>query len=282
MRYAIVISTALLLLQPPSSSAQDTRDSLAATGQNNTRKLVATGIVATVIGTSVIWSIDAWWQGRSHPFNFYNEGWFNDYSLGIDKVGHAYASYFYFHTFRNTLQWGGFDEADALWWSTGITGALALSLEVGDGFSTWGFSYEDFLSNSAGLAFGFLQTQAPFLQNFALKWSYIPVRKRDGVNFTQHYDAHTYWISCNVHNLLPEKWQQYWPGFLSLAFGYSTAGGQTRREAVIGLDLNLDAFSISSQDLQLVRKTVNMFHVPLPAVKFGENRKAEYSLFHLE
>jgi hypothetical protein len=282
MRRTPLLVSALTILLLSRAYADNPPDTLLTSDQNSTRKYVATGIVATVIGTSVIWSIDAWWQGRAHSFNFYNEGWFDDYSLGIDKVGHAYASYFYFNTFRNTLRWGGIDDQDALWWSAGLTEALALSLEIGDGFSTWGFSHEDFLSNTAGLSFGLLQTQVPFLQNFTLKWSYVPVRKRDGLNFTQHYDAHTYWLSCNVHNLLPETWRKYWPRFLSLAVGYSTASGQNKREAVIGLDLNLEAFDIADPDVQLVQKTLNMIHVPMPGVKLGEEKKPEYFLFHLE
>ncbi len=56
-----------------------------------------------------------------------------------------------------------------------------------------------------GLGYGMLQTEVPFLQNFNLKWSYVPA---DGYRlpprFTDHYDAHTYWLTINVHNLLPK------------------------------------------------------------------------------
>ncbi len=246
-----------------------------------TRKLVASGIMASIIGTSVVWSVDAWWQGRSHPFNFHNEGWFNDYSLGVDKVGHAYASYFYFHTFHNVMLWGGFDPSTALWWGAGITELLALFLEVGDGFSTFGFSYEDLLSNTLGVTYGLLQVKVPFLQNFSLKWSYIPAGQRDALNFTQHYDAHTYWLSCNIHGLLPDEWKDYWPRFVQLAAGYSVDANQTRREGVIGLDFNLEIFPAPNPDILLLQKTINMFHVPAPAIKLTERKEPRYYLFHL-
>ena len=237
--------------------------------------------MAGIIGTTVIWSVDAWWQGRTHPFNFYSEGWFNDYSLGVDKVGHTFASYFYFHTFHNVLLWGGFDPSTALWWGAGISEFLALSLEIGDGFSTYGFSYEDLVANTLGVTYGVLQTNVPWLRNFSLKWSYIPVGQRDGLNFTQLYDAHTYWLSCNVHNLLPERWEYWWPSFLQLAVGYSVDGHQTRREGVIGLDFNLEVFPAPNADILLVQKTLNMFHIPAPAVKFTERKVPKYFLFHL-
>ena len=108
---------ALLILVSCVASGQDFADSLEGFPQrsaSSTRKFLATGIMAGIIGTSVVWSVDAWWQGRAHPFNFYNEGWFNDYSLGVDKAGHTFASYFYFHTFHNVMLWGGYDPSAAL------------------------------------------------------------------------------------------------------------------------------------------------------------------------
>lgn len=101
---AIVLATSTASAQDSTSSAADLFPHVK---QGLSRKIVATGIIAGMIGTSTIWAVDAWWQGRSHPFNFYSEGWFNDYSLGMDKIGHAYTSYFYFHTFHNIMLWGG-------------------------------------------------------------------------------------------------------------------------------------------------------------------------------
>lgn len=274
----------ILLFRSTSALAQDSASVLSAFPGNDlspTRKLAATGIIAGMIGTSAIWAADAWWQGRAHKFYFYSEGWFNDYSLGIDKIGHAFTSYFYFHTFHNIMLWGGFDPSVAFWWGAGITELLALCLEVGDGFSTFGFSYEDLLSNTFGLTYGMLQTRVPFLQNFSLKWSYIPVRQRDGLNFTQHYDSHTYWLSFNIHGLLPDRWKEYWPRWIQLAGGYSVDANQTRREGVIGIDFNLEILPAPSPDVLLVEKTLNMFHVPAPAVEFTERKPPRYYLFHL-
>lgn len=275
---------ALLLLGASRSVAQDSTASPATSPlQNNssTRKILASGILAGMIGTSTIWAVDAWWQGRARPFNFYSEGWFNDYSLGMDKAGHVFTSYFYYHTFRNVMLWGGFDPETAFWWGAGLAEFLALSLELGDGFSTFGFSYEDLLANTSGLAFGMLQTKIPLLRNFSLKWSYIPVGVHHALNFTQHYDEHTYWLSCNINGLLPGDWKAYWPKFLQVAIGYSTKTNQTRREAVVGLDFNLEVFPAASPEVLLVEKTFNMFHIPAPGVKFSEHQLPRYRFFHL-
>jgi hypothetical protein len=144
-----------------------------------------------------------------------------------------------------------------------------------------GFDYQDLVFNTAGIAYAWLQTDQPFLRNFNLKWSYIP---RGGFDwpprFTKHYDAHTYWLTANVHNLLPSGMQSFWPEFLQIAVGFGVDENVTRRELVFGLDFNLDVFSTDSETLLLVRNTLNMFHYPAPAVKFTEDRGPKYYLFH--
>jgi hypothetical protein len=125
-----------------------------------------------------------------------------------------------------------------------------------------------------------LTTRHPFLRNFNFKFSYVP---SDGYrfppHFTEHYDDHTYWLSCNLHELLPSPLQNFWPDWLALAIGYGVDDRQSKREAVIGLDLNLEVFSTHSEDLLLLRKTVNMFHIPAPAVKFTQTKPPRYYLF---
>jgi hypothetical protein len=54
----------------------------------------------------------------------------------------------------------------------------------------------------------------------------------------------------------------------------------TKREAVIGLDYNLEVIPTHSEDLLLIKRTLNMFHYPAPAVKFTETKSPKYYLFH--
>jgi len=276
--------TLLILLGTTCATAQDslrTIEGFSSGGESTFRRTVATGTIAGTLCLSLIWSFDEWWKGEAQPFHFFSEGWFNDYSLGIDKVGHAFTSYFYFHTYRNIMLWGGYDESTALWLGAGAAAFFALCVEIGDGFSPFGFSHEDFLSNLAGLGFGILQTQVPFMRNFNLKWSYIPESgDAHAQHFTRFYDAHTYWLTANMHELLPTSWNKYWPEFLQLAVGYSVSDHQTKREGVIGFDFNLEVFPAPNDDVLLLQKTVNMIHIPAPAVKFTEGRQPRYYLFH--
>ncbi len=246
---------------------------------SQTRRTIATAAVGGILAGSMVGAYFDWWKDARDPFRFKDDGLFNNYSLGVDKIGHAYTSYFYFNTFRNILMWGGYDEKSSLWWSAGAAVFFAVSIEIGDGFTDFGFSGWDLAFNMAGLGYGMLQTAVPFLQNFKLKWSYVP---QDGYRwppkFTDHYDAHTYWLACNVHQLLPEPLRGYWPEFIQLAIGYGVDDRQTRRKALIGFDLNLTVFRAEQPELRLLEQTVDLFHVPMPGVKFTEGKKPKYSL----
>jgi hypothetical protein len=256
-------------------------EGFAATQGLTPRKILATGLTAGILTGSLIESYYSWWKGAHDPFTFHAEGWFRN-ARGIDKAGHLFTSYFYFRTFRNLLLWGGYEEGTAFWWGAGLSAFFALSVEIGDGVSEYAFDYQDLVFNAAGLGYGMLQTSVPALRNFNLKWSYVP----DGgyrfpPRFTEHYDAHTYWLTVNVNNLLPESLEPYWPDVLQLGVGYSVADRVSRSEVVVGLDFNLEVLEPSSPDLALILRTMNTFHYPAPAVKFSEKRTPEYRLFHL-
>jgi hypothetical protein len=246
------------------------------------RKVIATGLMGGILAVSLVWSYDAWWKNSREPLHFQSENWLNGEHRGIDKAGHFYTSYFYFHTFRNVMLWGGYSPSTAMWWAAGAAAFFALTVEIGDGLSDIGFDYQDLVFNVGGLAYAMTQTEVPFLKNINIKWSYVPSGGYEfPPRFTRHYDAHTYWLTLNVHNLLPASLSTYWPEFLQLAAGYSVDENVTKREAVVGLDFNLGVFCAPNEDIRLLQKTVDMFHVPAPAVKFTEDRKPRYYLFHL-
>lgn len=274
--------TGLLLIGVVRGSAQDSV-SVGEFQQINGfsgRKVVASGLVGGLLVGSLVDSYYAWWKGATKPFTFYTEGWFSGDHIGIDKTGHLFTSYFYFHTFRNIMLWGGFEPSTALWWAVGTSAFFALSIEIGDGVSDYGFDYQDLVFNFSGIGYGILQTQFPVLKNFNFKWSYVP---RDGYrfppHFTNHYDEHTYWLAVNVNGLLPAALEPYWPDVLQIAVGYGVDDGISKREGVIGLDFNLEVFPTHSEDLLLLQKTVNMFHIPAPAIKFTEKKVPRYYLF---
>ncbi len=247
------------------------------------KKIVATGILGAWMVTSLVWSYDAWWKGTSAPFHLKSENWLNSSTLGIDKIGHFYTSYFYYNLFRNIMLWGGYDRTTAEWWAVGGAAFFALSVEIGDGFATtYGFDYQDVTFNLLGVGYGWLQHRVPMLNNFNFKWSFVPgTGYRFPVRFTDDYDAHTYWLTCDINKLLPASIEPYWPDFIQIAVGYGVDNLVTKREFIVGLDLNLlELFSPKQADLLLVIRTVDMLHLPAPAIKFTEQKVPRYYLFH--
>ncbi len=213
-----------------------------------------------------------WWKDVEKPFSFYSEGWFNDGYKGMDKIGHFYGSHATFKLAREFLLYAGLTPEAALWWGAGIAAFHSLEIEIGDGFSPWGFSFEDLLMGWLGIGYGMLQSEHPYFRNFAFKFSYWSSAIKSPANFTNDYDAMTVWLTVDVHNLLPESMQSWWPKYIRPAVGYGLGHDETRREFVIGLDLNLEAFTPCSDEMLLGQRFLNTLRLPLPAVKFTEGK----------
>ncbi len=247
------------------------------------RKIVATSAIGGLFALSLYWCYDSWWRDAGGGFNFITQNWLNGYARGLDKIGHFYTSYFYFNLFRNIMLWGGYENSTASWWAVGGATLFAVVVELGDGFTPqYGFDYQDLTFNLGGVAYGLLQTKVPFLKHFNFKWSYVP---SDGYRFpvrlVEHYDDHTYWLTCDVDKLLPSSIEPFWPDFLQIAVGMGVDDRWTKREFVFGFDLNLESlFHTENEDLLLLEKTVNKLHIPEPAIKFTERKEPRYYLFH--
>jgi hypothetical protein len=259
------------------------------------RKFIATtGIIThTFLATYTVY--EWWWEGDYHTFRFENDGFWNNYSLGVDKFGHFYTSYFYYNALREIILWGGYSSSTANWWGAGISLFYGLSYEIGDGFSAYSFSLADFTANALGVGYGLLQHQIPFLSNFIFKWSYYPSGKipfdRD-YQLTDDYDGHIYWLSINVHNLLSETWQIYWPRFLNISLGYggeNISGHQPRfdnthannlqkpaRKFVISLDYNLSSLSTTTDTWTALKHIFDLFHYPAPGVRFIQGKSPTF------
>ncbi|MBM2841852.1 MAG: hypothetical protein HW412_2380, partial [Bacteroidetes bacterium] len=111
--------------------------------------IIGTG---TLVGGIFIYGWAVWWVNDFRSFRFFSdEGGFFNAHLAMDKVGHMYTAYYVFHLTDNLLLWGGHDDDVAFWWATGISTVHAFMVEVGDGFTPYGFDYQDMLSNWAGV-----------------------------------------------------------------------------------------------------------------------------------
>jgi hypothetical protein len=287
MRLATVLTIILLCLIHTRSRSQDSLSRVEGyeRPQNSeVQKIASISLVGAVSLSIIVDSYYTWWKDVAKPFTFYREGWFNDAYLGMDKVGHMFGTYATYKILRNILLWGGAERSTAMWWAAGIAAFHSLQIEIGDGFSPYGFSVEDLCMGMLGVGYGVAQSEVPYLQNFNLKFSYwTNLGVRTPANFVSDYDAMTIWLTVNVHNIMPETCQPYWPAWLHLAFGYGVDAGATKREFVFGFDFDLESmFTPKSDHLLLVQRIVNTMHLPAPAVKFTPGMEPRYYLLHFQ
>ena len=218
-----------------------------------------------------------WWKGEKSPFHFnWKEDW--AYALGADKFGHFYFPMLATNIYSDAFVWSGINKEQSLLYG-GITALTYQSFtEIKDGFSKqWGFSWGDFSANALGSAYPFLQYKFPQLKNFNLKISFFPSERfKHGSNkvIFDDYESTYHWLSISIANYLPEKIRKYYPNFLNVAVGHSVKGFDTnsgRREIFFSLDLKTDELPGNSPFLKFIKKYLNFYHFPMPAVKVYPN-----------
>ncbi len=228
--------------------------------------------VGAFVYTNVILT-KAWWRDYPEPFHFNNDDDYL-YALNADKFGHFYTPYLLTNLYGQAFQWAGVDTTTSFWLGAAIGVSFQTYAEIRDGFSHYGFSWGDFAADVLGAGYPLLQRSVPFLRNFTFKISYYPSEKYRAGQFgfiIDDYESTFDWLSVNVHNLLPEPLQNWYPAWVNIAVGHSVrnldglGGGQ--HELYIGLDWNLDALPDCGWFCNLLKHNFNFYHLPAPAVR---------------
>jgi hypothetical protein len=248
-----------------------------------TKKNIVIGAIAYQQVAGALMEYAWWWIDSLRPLHFQNDQFWNNYSLGMDKFGHFYISYLTFTAINEAMRWAEFTPRQRLLTATILPAFWALSIEIGDGLSPYGFSTEDLISNFAGIGYGLLQEKVPYFHNFTYKFSFWPTQVYLGGwpqkwSPTSDYNAHTYWLCVNMHNVLPKPVGRYWPEIINLAVGYSITDRETfpKRELMLGIDINLRALKTKSAGVTALRNVANLIHLPSPGVKVTKEHTPDY------
>lgn len=223
------------------------------------------------------------------------------YARGIDKLGHMYTSYVMSTFCGDMLMECGLNYSTSTWIGGGMGLAYLLYVEVEDGFASdrWGFSPSDAIANVVGSSFYVAQNHVPFLQNFTPRWSYVPAtwvgdRPRDsdsGGTFIDDYNSTTFWLACNVNNLLPTAVASYWPDWLMFSFGYGIRNDKVKnpdgslvpvsRRFLFGLDYDwVKIIPPSSVGfVNYLRQALNYIRLPGPTLEVGDDG-VRFGLFY--
>lgn len=218
--------------------------------ENSKKSLIDAKYEIAALGGGITYLGAKEWNWGSSSFNFNNEGWFgmDTGSGGIDKLGHMYSSYLIAETIGNGLSRQ--NEADfaatysALWAS-----GLMFSVELFDGFSTdHGFSYEDVIFNSTGIAFSYFRTLNPkFKDLLDYRIDYQPSKGMKGFHPITDYSGMRYLLAVKAAGVpalknTPFKYLELHLGFTARGFKAEDTPHIAERssEVFVGISINLD------------------------------------------
>jgi len=203
-----------------------------------------------VYGATAVIGVVNWDWGNS-GFHFRNEGWFgrDTGSGGMDKLGHAFTGALLSDLFTDRIRMTA-DRPEG----AAVTGAL-LSLgvltmvEVFDGFANdHGFSYEDMLSDGAGIAFSLLRNTIPGMrEKIDFRQEYVPRSYMGGFHPILGYESKRFLLALKLSGFdtfrdTPLRYLEIHAGYYARGFTRAAreAGVPKIREPYIGIGINLN------------------------------------------
>ncbi|MDH5387837.1 MAG: YfiM family protein [Gammaproteobacteria bacterium] len=226
----------------------------------------------TGIGVVTIWGVANWDYFTSSPKST-EENWFqNDTSSGgADKIGHMYTSYVSTHGLSYLYETWCINKDDAALYGALSSLAILGYMEVGDSFSDYGFSNEDFIANSIGSLLGYYLYINPDIA------SKIDLRLEYGIHpnnndLTTDYENHKYLLALKLNGF--EYFRNSFMKHIELQVGYYSRGfddplATRERNLFFGIGLNLtDLFRRHSY-----KKTATVLrYIQIPGTNIEFNR----------
>ncbi len=240
--------------------------------------------VASGVGVH-LYEANSWWREPNTSFHI---TWDTKYALGIDKLGHFYASGLLSHAFASTVEAANVDVFTSAWIGAAVAFSYEMFVEIEDGFGpNWGFSPGDAIADFFGPAYYVAQHYFPVLQNFQPRVSYYPSEKflngETKAIVIDDYEGQTFWLAMRINNLLPKNLSEYWPSWLMLSLGTAAreldGKGGGYREYYLALDFDPDYIPISGRFGQFVKNTLNYLHFPMPGIRITPNFAAFAIIF---
>lgn len=224
-------------------------------------KLLMTNIAGFAAITA--WGVANWDYFANSPSRA-EEGWFsrNTEEGGADKLGHFHLSWTLSHALAATYEkWGYSHEKGALLGSLSSMGIMSW-MELGDSFSNYGFSFEDFTMNCMGSVAGYLIYTNPDLsRKIDFRVEYIP--RFDELDFFTDYEHLKYLTALKLDGFdwVKNKYLKY----LELHFGYYARGYSNNenreRNLYIGIGINMSKI-FKDFSMDKISKITNYIQLP--------------------
>lgn len=242
-------------------------------------RIITLGALGVTVFTAMhLYYRQTWWKEQRKYFKFAEDGY---YARNMDKASHIFTANAFTVTLGEAYKWTGISPKNALLYGALTAMAYETYIEINDGFAPiWGFDWMDMASNIVGAVYPFLQIQFPVLKNFNIKWSFKPewinkkIKKSD--DLLDDYTDMTFWLSVTPEGLLPKSIAKYYPGFIAFALGLSiknashvTGSTHAYREWFLSLDYDITKLPGNTGFLKSLKKILNFYHFPAPAVRFS-------------
>lgn len=213
--------------------------SVAARELSKGEKLAAVNAGGVLLITG--WGIANWDYGQKRP-RATREGWFGQETKtgGADKLGHAYTTYVLSHGLAHLCDSWGYSQREATWYGALSAFGVMGFMEVGDSFSSYGFSHEDFIMNTAGACLGYVTRRYPQVsEKLDFRLEYTPAF--DEWDLLTDYEHMKFLTALKFSGFRP--FQTGLSQYLELHLGYYTRGyddgSAPRRYLYGGIGVNL-------------------------------------------
>jgi hypothetical protein len=196
------------------------------------------------------------WKWGSAEFHFSDEGFFgkDTHDLGMDKLGHAFGTYLLTDAFTYAIRRKAADPQGAELTAVALSLGVMTTVELLDGFSGYGFSWQDIVMNALGAGFSYTRNTVPGLrEKLDFRFEYIP-SGNDNKDFSPYsdYSGQKYLLALKLSGF--KRFEDTPLRFVELQAGYfargftdkeKAEGDELRREPYIGIGVNLSELLFS-------------------------------------
>lgn len=200
-RVAALMTAAALLFASPLAAAEGQKtEGTQEDGEwlSRTQKVVL--LNAGGVAAIMVYGLLNWDYGQD-SFNFRNEHWFqrDTEDGGMDKLGHFWSSYALSHLLAAGYHRWGFTQSEANLYGAASSLGLQTAMEIADGFSNYGVSYEDLLMNAFGAGVGYLWGRYPNLKSkIDFRMEYIPGFDSDDLDPFTNYEQQKFLVAVKA------------------------------------------------------------------------------------
>ena len=245
-------------------------------------KLTILGVVGAGVFTGFhIYYSNTWWKDKRDYFKYAADGY---YARNMDKASHVYTANVFTVATSVAYEWAGIEPGKALLYGALTSIAYETYIEINDGFApNWGFDWGDMGANVFGAVYPFLQEEIKPLKHVNFKWSFKPnwIKSKTASgqdDLLDDYTNMTFWLSVNPMIVFPKSVTKakFYPNFLALAVGMSikdashvSGSGKAQVEWYLSFDWDVNQLPGKSDFMKKLKKILNFYHFPAPAVKIS-------------